>query len=276
MALAKKLQAARQAAGLTQQQLCQKAGLSYSTLAKIERGAIKAPSIFTIQSIATAVGTSLDTLVGHESAGGQVAKKTSKSGIKFVYFDINGCLVRFFHRAFTRIAEDTGVPLDMVESAMWHYNDAACRGEMSMDELNKVLAQKLNVPSVDWASYYLDAVDPIDEMHEFVKWAAEHYRIGLLSNIMPGVIDSLLKRGLIPDADYTAVIDSSEVGAIKPEEKIYEIAEEKAGAKPNEILLVDDDRNNLMAAEHKGWRVMWFDDFRPKESVDRVKEVLEF
>ena len=50
VALGKHLQAARQRASMTQQQLCQKAGLSYSTLAKIERGAIKAPSIFTIEA----------------------------------------------------------------------------------------------------------------------------------------------------------------------------------------------------------------------------------
>src|SRR5690554_1245969 len=50
--LGKRLQLARQSAGLTQQALCHKAELSYSTLTKIERGAIKAPSIFTIQNIA--------------------------------------------------------------------------------------------------------------------------------------------------------------------------------------------------------------------------------
>ena len=40
--LGKALQLARLSKGLTQQQLCQRADLSYSTLAKIERGAIKA------------------------------------------------------------------------------------------------------------------------------------------------------------------------------------------------------------------------------------------
>ena len=62
--LGKRLQGARRAAGLTQQELCHKAGLSYSTLTKIERGAIKAPSIFTIQSIAGALETTLDELLG--------------------------------------------------------------------------------------------------------------------------------------------------------------------------------------------------------------------
>ena len=57
--LGKRLQTARQAAGMTQQVLCQRANLSYSTLTKIERGAIKSPSIFTIQSIANVLGVSL-------------------------------------------------------------------------------------------------------------------------------------------------------------------------------------------------------------------------
>ena len=45
LALGKAIQQARQNAGLTQQELCHKAELSYSTLAKIERGAIKTPSV---------------------------------------------------------------------------------------------------------------------------------------------------------------------------------------------------------------------------------------
>ena len=50
--LGRHLQTARMAAGLTQQELCQQAQISYSTLAKIERGAIKSPSVFTIQRLA--------------------------------------------------------------------------------------------------------------------------------------------------------------------------------------------------------------------------------
>ena len=121
--LGRRLQAVRIQAGLTQQALCQKAGLSYSTLTKIERGAIKAPSIFTIRSIASALGIGLDELM---SAGvGATQKHRSKSGVRFVYFDINGCLVRFYHRAFTRLAEVSGAPADVIETTYWHYNDEA-------------------------------------------------------------------------------------------------------------------------------------------------------
>ncbi len=275
--LGKQLQSARQAAGLTQQQLCQKAGLSYSTLAKIERGAIKSPSIFTIQSIADVIGVTLDGLLGRTVPGiVSVQKKTSRNGVKFVFFDINGCLVRFFHRAFTRVAEETGASPDKIETAFWHYNDAVCRGEMTMDEFNAALADKLGVKSVDWGGHYLDEIDPIAEMHELVIWAAEHYNVGLMSNIMPGMIKQMMQRHLLPDVPYAAIVDSSEVGAIKPEEKIYEVAEQMTGVNPEEILLVDDSRTNVMAAEKMGWHVLWFDDFRPSESVEKVRSALEF
>ncbi len=277
--LGKQLQNARVSAGLTQQVLCQKAEISYSTLAKIERGAIKAPSIFTIERIADVLGMSLDELLGRQVAPTLppiMPKKTSKSGVRFVYFDVNGCLVRFFHRAFLRLSEERGVPADAVESTFWHYNDAVCRGEMSMDDFNARLAEALGLPEVDWADYYMEEVDPIPEMHELLTWAAEHYQIGLLTNIMPGFIDEMLELKLIPNLPYTAIVDSSQVGSIKPEEDIYKIAEEKSGCEPKEILLVDDSRSNVIAAEKRGWKVLWFDDYRPAESAERIKQALEF
>lgn len=273
--LGKRLQQARKNAGLTQQAMCQRAGISYSTLAKIERGAIKSPSIFTIGQIAGVLGTSLDELAGAPTkTNGQ--KKQSKSGIKFVYFDVNGCLVRFYQRAFTRIAEDTGVRSDVVETAFWHYNDAVCRGEISLKQFNAKVAAKLHIDKLDWQQHYLEVIDPITEMHQLVVWATEHYHVGLLTNIMPGLISAMLEKGFLPKVNYAAIIDSSEVGAIKPEAKIFEIARQKANVPAKEILLIDDNRANVTAAERQGWHVMWFDDYHPKESVKRAEAALEF
>lgn len=270
-ALGRRLQAARVAAGFTQQTLCQKASLSYSTLTKIERGAIKSPSVFTIQSITNALGIGLDELLGGAKAG----KRKSKTGISFVYFDINGCLVRFFHRAFTKIAEDTKVPPDIIETTFWHYNDDACQGNMSMEEFNRAYAKALGVPNLDWQKYYLDAIEPIPAMHDFLEWVAKNYRIGLLTNIMPGLVDAMKQKKMLPNVNYDVIVDSSEVKVIKPEPKIYQIATERAGCPATEIMLVDDGRVNLMAAEKQGWRVLWFDDYRPEESIKRIKSALE-
>jgi HAD superfamily hydrolase (TIGR01509 family) len=274
--LGKVLQRARQAAGLTQQQLCNKANLSFSTLTKIERGAIKSPSIFTIQSIAGALNLSLDELIGNSgpSRPARELKKT-RSGASFIYFDLNDCLVTTYQKHFDKLALDSGNRLEVVESAYWHYNDSVCRGDMTIDEFNSYLADRLGVQNVSWKDYYMRAVQPIKQMQEVLLWAADTYRIGILTNTMPGLVDAMKTAGILPNIHYDAIVDSSEVKAIKPEAKMYQIAETKAGCPAGEILLIDDDRINLMAAEHSGWQVLSFKDSHPEESVERVKQALE-
>lgn len=274
--LGKQLQMARRAAGLTQQELCHQANLSFSTLTKIERGAIKSPSIFTIQAIAGALGIGLDELLGHAALNRPARRlQKTKSGVSFVYFDVNGCLVHFYQGAFAKLAADTDIPADLIETAFWHYNDEACRGRLNVADFNVKLAKRLGIASVDWQKYYLETVEPIPAMQELLKWAAGHYKVGLLTNIMSGFLGAMRRAGQVPDIAYDAVVDSSEVAAIKPETKMYEIALAQAGCPPQEILLIDDSRANLMAAEKMGWRVLWFDDARPEESVERVRQTLE-
>jgi FMN phosphatase YigB (HAD superfamily)/DNA-binding XRE family transcriptional regulator len=273
--LGKRLQEARQAAGLTQQQLCQQANLSFSTLTKIERGAIKSPSIFTVQSIAGALHLSLDQLIGLTTpVNGRVLRKT-KSGVSFVYFDVNGCLIRYYERAFAQLAAKFNVPADVIETAFWHYNDDACRGTMSSHDFSLALAARIGVPELDWKAEYLQVTEPMPEMQELLKWTADHYKTGLLTNITGGFMSGLRDQGKIPALPYDAVVDSSEIGSIKPESKIFEIAQARAGVPPSEILLIDDTRGNLNAAESFGWNVLWFDYARPEESVALIRSALE-
>ena len=279
--LGKSIQAARKAAGLTQQDLCGLVDVSYSTLAKIERDAIASPSVFTVHAIALATGTTIDALllgagVDTVQSASTIEKKTSKSGVKFIYFDINGVLVRFFHAAFSALSEKSGVPIDSIESTFWHYNDAVCRGDMTIDDFNESLAARLDIDRFDWRDYYDEAAESLPEMHSLLTWASQHYKVGLLSNIMPGQIERMIASGKLPNISYDAIIDSSVVGSIKPEEGIYHSAQAAAQVDPSEILFIDDSRANLMAAEHLGWRVTWFDDYRPAESAERIKSSLEF
>ena len=271
------VQVARRNAGLTQQALCQKSGLSYSTLAKIERGAIKSPSIFTIQHIAATLGISLDQLmqgVPTSNMGVNTPKKVSQSGVKFVFFDMNGCLVRFASRGFTKLAADSGRPLDVIEMTFWQYDNDVCRGTKSVDELNTALAERLGI-MVDWKQYYLDAVEAMPGIDELVGWVAENYQIGLLTNTMPGFIAGLRDRGSIPAVSFDAIVDSSVEHALKPEQAIYDRAVALAGLQPSEILLIDDNRSNLAAASKLGWHTMLFDSYHPEESIVNISTALQ-
>lgn len=269
------VQEARRARGMTQQVLCQKSGLSYSTLAKIERGAIKSPSIFTIQTIANTLGTGLDELMMDVPIKRHMRmKKVSKSGVKFVFFDMNGCLVRSGSRAAAVLSQESGVAADVIETTFWQYNDDVCRGDVSVAELNQALSAKLGM-EVDWLKFYLAAVEATPGVSELIHWVAANYRIGILTNTMPDLVSPMRANGTLPAVDYDVIIDSSEVHAIKPDPRIYEIAAERAGVNPSEILLVDDDRPNLVAAGKMGWHTMSFDAFHPEESIVSVSTALD-
>ncbi len=268
------IQAARRKHGLTQQALCNASGLSYSTLAKIERGAIKAPSVFTLHTIARTLDVSLDELIAGALPSGETRKRTSKSGIRFVYFDMNGCLVRSWGNAFARLAEESGASQDTIETVFWQFNEDVCRGVRSIDELNTALAERLGV-MVDWNRYYLDAVEATPGMADFVAWVASNYRVGILTNTMPNLVQPMLETGILPQLSYDTIIDSSEVHTLKPETRMYEIAAERAGAAPHEILLIDDDRPNLAAAGKLGWHTMKFHAFQPEESIAAIRDALQ-
>lgn len=276
-ALGKRLQSARKRAGLTQQELCQKAHLSYSTLAKIERGAIKAPSVFTVAHIASVTGVNLEELLDIRASSATVnSRKRSKAGVSFVYFDVNDTLVRFFHKAFSDIGELCGLPPDMIETIYWRRHQAISLGKITMEEFNARFAKDLGLNSLDWREYYLNNVETMPGVKDLVEWAAQNYQVGLLSNNMPGLIDEMLQNGTLPKVNYASIVDSSKVGLLKPDQAIFEKAQQMAGADAKEILLIDNDRPNLIAADQTGWQVAWFDDLDPLGSVERAKAALAF
>lgn len=279
--LGKRLQLARKRSGLTQQELCHKAGLSYSTLAKIERGAIKSPSVFTVASIAAATNTPLEELLDlPEGSSGSpalsAAKKRSKTGVRFVYFDVNGTITRFYERAFSEIARNSHKSIELIETLFWRYDALACKAEITNDEVDAIFAKELGLSGFRWEDYYLENVEVTPEVDKLLEWANEHYKIGLLTNNWLGFTDKMIAKNLIPNLDYTVIVESAKVECIKPDPNIYKIAQELANYEPPEILLVDDNPAYLRAADEAGWQILRFNGFEPADSIEKVKNTLAF
>lgn len=86
----------------------------------------------------------------------------------------------------------------------------------------------------------------------------KHYKVALLSNINgrawleerfgPGVLDSL----------FDVVVASGDVGMIKPEPGIYELAAEKLGVQPNECVMIDDIERYVEGARAVGMQAIQF------------------
>lgn len=68
---------------------------------------------------------------------------------------------------------------------------------------------------------------------------------------------------------FTDYIFSYEHGALKPEPRIYEIAEARSGCRENEILFIDDKPENVASAAQRGWRTICHSS--PEESFKTVR-----
>lgn len=98
-------------------------------------------------------------------------------------------------------------------------------------------------------------------------------RIGLLTNQYREMLSAVWKRNILPPITWDVIIDSTEVGFIKPDKEMFDFAQEKAQAEKEKILLVDNSYINTDAAEKFGWQTFFYDSSNYERSS---QELLEF
>jgi putative hydrolase of the HAD superfamily len=74
------------------------------------------------------------------------------------------------------------------------------------------------------------------------------------------------------DDAFDKMIISAEVGAVKPEPKIFQIALEQFGVSPNEAVFVDDFYANIEGCEKVGIRGIHFRD--AESTMRQLKDIL--
>jgi len=135
-------------------------------------------------------------------------------------------------------------------------------------------ALSMTPPYPDHADFWTDHFEPIPETHTLARELSEKYRLGILSNAEPGMLQHCRKKGLIPQLLWEPVIDSSEHKTIKPEARIYEIAEKLSGVPAEELFFIDDVAAHIDAVKKRGWQGMVFDWNYPKKSVEKLEKLL--
>lgn len=89
-----------------------------------------------------------------------------------------------------------------------------------------------------------------EDVRALLAKAQERVPVVLVTNAMDTLEEHLARVGLTHFAD--AVVSSARVGVAKPDQRIYQIAAEVAGAAPERCLFVDDRLENVEAARSLG------------------------
>lgn len=187
--------------------------------------------------------------------------------IRAVLFDLGGVIVRTEYQAPRQhLAESLGMDYDDIDKIVFGggTNGSAARatlGQISEDEhwLNvmKILKQPASENARIRAEFF--AGDIIDRtLLDFLRSIRPKYKTGLISNAWSGLRNYILREKF--DDAFEYMIISSEVGAAKPDPKIFQIALEQLQVKANEAVFVDDFIENIEACQKVGMKGIHFRD----------------
>ncbi len=197
--------------------------------------------------------------------------------IRAVIWDLGGVLVRTEDLVpRTRAAEELGLSRAELERLIFagEWSDRATLGQMSAADLWQNVCAHLNL-SAERCSSLQEAFwggDRLDtDLVAYIRALRPRLRTALLSNAFLDLRDALEQWG-IADA-FDQVIISSEVGLMKPDPRIFELALRRLEVAADEAVFVDDFSLNVRAAQAAGLHAIRFVDLaQVKADLERIIE----
>jgi epoxide hydrolase-like predicted phosphatase len=198
--------------------------------------------------------------------------------IRAVIFDVGGVLIRTEDWSARRKWETRlGLP-EMRLSQVVFDSEMSARatvGQAAAADVWKDAAATLGLNAEQmqelerdfWSGDRLDA-----ELSQFMRGLRPPYKTGILSNAWPDARQALTQKYGLGDA-VDVMILSAEVGCAKPDARIYQIALERLGVRPEEAVFVDDVLENVQAAQALGMGGIQFKS--TAQTVTKVKRYLD-
>lgn len=184
--------------------------------------------------------------------------------IHAVFFDFGGVLMRTeFQAPRQHLAERFKLEYDDLDKIVFGSESArqASIGELTEEAHWVEVLKRVRLPLFE-KKVFIDEFfggDVIDrKLAEYVRSLGGRVHTGLISNAWSGLREFLTREKMIDL--FKTVIISAEVGVVKPEARIYQIALERAGVAADEAVFVDDVAENIEACEKIGMQGILFKD----------------
>jgi epoxide hydrolase-like predicted phosphatase len=196
--------------------------------------------------------------------------------IKAVFFDLGGVIVRTeFQAPRQQLADKLGMDYDDLNKLVFDSDTGlrASTGEISSEEHWDFVVKRLKRPASELAAIrnQFFAGDIVDRtLVDYIRSLRGKYKTGLISNAWGDLRDFVVREKF--DDAFDKMIISAEVGAMKPEPKIFQIALEQFGVRPSEAVFVDDFYVNIEGCEKVGMKGIHFKD--PETALQQLKKLL--
>jgi len=185
--------------------------------------------------------------------------------IRAIIFDLGGVLLRtndFTPRE--QIASRLGISRHELEELVFggESGDQAQRGEITVQQHWANLAAKIHCSDKELKSLVEEffAKDEIDiSLMDYIRKLHRSYKTGLLSNAFDDLRQIITERWHFEDA-FDDMVISAEVGMVKPDVRIFQLAVEQLGVEPGQVVFVDDMQRNIEGAKQVGLMSIHFQD----------------
>lgn len=188
---------------------------------------------------------------------------------KVILFDVGGVYLHGSFRDFiARASALLGIKSVSTGSGV-AFDAALNKGEVPLSEcLKKFFGVPISPEQMGrLTGLWTTTWKPLDEMMELVLQLKKHYRLGIISNSDAVNSANYSRKGWYDH--FELVILSHEIGILKPDLGLYELALEKLKAKPEECVFIDDQEECLKPAKQLGMRTVLF------KSVPQLRQELK-
>jgi len=212
-----------------------------------------------------------------QSAKQNAPKKATKLGIRAVFFDLGGVIVRTEYQAPREyLAERLGLEYEDLVRLVFESETSrkAPVGAISEDEHWAAVMRRLKRPAYEAKAVREEffAGDIVDRaLIEFIRSLRPRVKTGVISNAWNGLRAYTVEHKF--DDAFDRLVISAEVGVTKPKAEIYLIALEQLGVSPTEALFVDDFIENVEGARAVGMSAIQFKE--PEQAIQQVKTFLK-
>ncbi len=181
-------------------------------------------------------------------------------GIKAVVFDMDGVLCRYdLDRRLSVLSSWSGRrPQEIYEAVFASgFEERAERGELSADEYLDGFSELIGYPLTrsQWAQSRRVAIAPNRLVFQIVAELSRHCATAMLTNngyLLKELLDAVFPQAAVAFGERAFF--SAELGARKPECKVYRRLCLRLGLEPAEVAYVDDDAEYVRSASSVGLR----------------------
>lgn len=188
------------------------------------------------------------------------------SKISFIYFDVGGVVIKDFSasKKWEEMLLDLGIKQADFDKFNGIYDRHArqINTHLKIDSLLPMLSKEFGIKfpkDYSWLDDFIKRFEVNSGIAPIIEQLSTTHKLGLLTNMWPGMLDKIFTAGLMPIANWQIIVDSTIIGMQKPDREIYEYAQRETGVPVSEIMFIDNSPQHLVEPAKLGWQTYFYD-----------------